>query len=489
MIKEWICSKSVFYFAFLFGFLLFLNAVFPVQSDDLGASIGGFEAAKSSYLQWNSRLGELFRVGWGAVFATTAYFWFVNAFIGAVVVLELFVLIFARLPRANSSDLSIFCLFFVWLLMAYRFGSMFFWAAGSYNYLWSNIFILAWLLPFRFYFEKVVKGESLGEKSGFLKGFLLFVCGFFAGWGHELSIIFLGFVFCALLFVKIAKKSRIPFWVYPAFLGLIVGFLILFLAPASGLRCATEANGCISLSEFLALGLIGMIERMIFVFSKAQVQPELLLFFIFSMLALKQSFKKELLYKILAFVAIMALCLILRNHLLFLLVGIFSALFLSRAFGDNENLRLNYLLFAFVFFAYFVSTAALFGVGGLPGRAKLHYAIFRFLELLAIANVLVFYTKDYLPKVKIAIFLLSLFFVGLAVFESCRMRYNWEQMLVAISEQKSMGKDEIVVDNKAFGRKFYWKGYGDWTNPDENPKTWPNDIYARYFGVKSFIIR
>lgn len=488
MLKEWILSKSIFYFVFLFGFLLFLNAIFPVQSDDLWASLSGFDAVKSSYLHWNSRLGELFRVGWGAVFATTAYFWFVNAFIGVIVILELFVLIFARLPRADAVDLSIFACFFVWLLMAYRFGSMFFWAAGSYNYLWSYLFIFTWLLPFRFYFESVLRGEKIDESSGFLKGFLLFICGVLAGWGHELSIIFLFFTLCASVFVKVFKKARIPLWFYPAFLGIIIGFLILFLAPGPHARCAGVEN-CISLSEFLALGLFGMIERLNFVFYKAKIQPELLLFLVFSFLALKQNFKKELLYKILVCAVIMAFCLVIKNHLLFLLVGIFASLFLANAFKEQENIGLNYLLFAFVFFAYFISIAMLFGAGNIPGRAKLHYSMFRFLELVAIGNIFVFYIKDYLPKVRKVIFLLSLFFVALAIFESSLMRYNWEQMLLAVNEQKAMGKDEIVVNDKAFYRKFYWKGYGDWENPDNNPITWPNDIYAKYFGVKSFIVK
>lgn len=66
-------------------------------------------------------------------------------------------------------------------------------------------------------------------------------------------------------------------------------------------------------------------------------------------------------------------------------------------------------------------------------------------------------------------------------------RLKWERMLDSIQEQKMQGKEEIVVSAKTF-QSFYRK-YGDWGNPGEDPSVWPNTTYAHYYGVKSFVAK
>ena len=80
-----------------------LNALFLAQSDDLGAGIGGFAEMKRSYLHWNGRLGELFRVSFGSYLAHTPCFAFINAFFDVALLYLLFVLLFGRLPRCSPS--------------------------------------------------------------------------------------------------------------------------------------------------------------------------------------------------------------------------------------------------------------------------------------------------------------------------------------------------------------------------------------------------
>ena len=90
-------------FLCVFIWLYFLNAIFPTQSDDLGCGIGGLSAAINSYNNWNGRLGELLRVAFGSYLATTVWYAPINAFIGATVILLLFVIVFARVPKLGHS--------------------------------------------------------------------------------------------------------------------------------------------------------------------------------------------------------------------------------------------------------------------------------------------------------------------------------------------------------------------------------------------------
>lgn len=489
MLKEWVLSKGIFYFVFLFGFLLFLNAIFPVQSDDIGAQIRGIHGAVSAYNGYNSRLGELFKVGWGSVFATTAYFWFVNAFIGAIVVLELFALIFARLPRANVVDLSIFSLLFTWLLLGYSFGSAFFWAAGSYNYLWPYLFILAWLLPFRFYFESTLKNEVIEEKINYLKGFLLFFCGIVAGWGHELSIIFLLITIFVAIYFKIIKRAGIPLWAYFAFFGLFIGFIILFLAPGPGHRCALFAQ-CLSLKELLDLGLFGIIKRAFWVVSLFDAKKDFWFFLLFCVLILCKDFKKEFLYKVLFCLVIMSVCLLAKNNLLFLLFGFISSLYLANVFKGNSLICHSCLVFALVFFSILLSSGAMIQIGFLPPpRGKMHYWIFRTFEYAVIINLIVSFIKSqriiFLLQ-KIAIWL-AIIYSLLVALECFHMSYKWNKMANFINEQKDLGKTEIIIDKKTF--KSYWNRYGDWENPEEDPQWWVNEAYAKHFGIKILIAK
>ncbi len=77
---DFFLKKKNFILLFLFSylFLFLLNYFFPTQSDDMGYTIGGFAAAKRFFLNWNGRLGELFRVSFGGWFATTIAYPFIN---------------------------------------------------------------------------------------------------------------------------------------------------------------------------------------------------------------------------------------------------------------------------------------------------------------------------------------------------------------------------------------------------------------------------
>ena len=145
------------FFIGVFVFLYFLNAIFPTQSDDMGRGIGGISAAITSYNNWNGRFGELLLVAFGSHLSTTPFYAPINAIVGTAVIFLVFLLIFARKPEFCFKDFSILLILIAFLMIdrVFSFGSVFYWAAGSFNYLWAWFLIILWILPYRFYCGRV----------------------------------------------------------------------------------------------------------------------------------------------------------------------------------------------------------------------------------------------------------------------------------------------------------------------------------------------
>ena len=145
--------KSVWLIFICFSIFLFtINYLFPTQSDDLGASVGGLDGAISMYMNWNGRFGELLRTAFIGALAPTLFFKITNTIVGIVFLLAWFAIIYARLPRSFNDSvflaLSILC-----LLLFSAFGSIFVWAAGCLNYLWAYTLVLLVCLPYRFFWH------------------------------------------------------------------------------------------------------------------------------------------------------------------------------------------------------------------------------------------------------------------------------------------------------------------------------------------------
>ena len=99
-------QASLLLFFGLYIFFFTLNAMFPVQSDDLGAPLGNLDSMIGSYMHWNGRIGELLKVWFGSYLAHTPYFPFINTLFGATFLYLFFVLIFGRFPSIVLADLA-----------------------------------------------------------------------------------------------------------------------------------------------------------------------------------------------------------------------------------------------------------------------------------------------------------------------------------------------------------------------------------------------
>ncbi len=151
-------------FGAIFVFLWLTNTLLPPLSDDFDAfyeAQKGFQSAKNMYLNWNARIGQLLFSGLVAGFAPPLFDFF-NALMGTSFIFVFFALVFGKAPRFHHpfdfTALFLICLF---ILYCVSFGAVFLWGAGSTNYLWGILFIMLFLLPFRFFAEKTLGGVEI----------------------------------------------------------------------------------------------------------------------------------------------------------------------------------------------------------------------------------------------------------------------------------------------------------------------------------------
>ncbi|MBR2149238.1 MAG: hypothetical protein IJ965_07430, partial [Campylobacter sp.] len=134
-------------FSILFIILLFLNLLYPAQTDDYALYQKALnDNFLSTYFEWNGRIGEILFAGYFAKFAFSPIFDIINATIGTAFLFFGFILCFARVIK-DKLDIALLALWFAILGLFGYFGSIFLWGAGSANYLWGVTLIFAFCIP------------------------------------------------------------------------------------------------------------------------------------------------------------------------------------------------------------------------------------------------------------------------------------------------------------------------------------------------------
>ena len=488
----------VLFFGGVFAFLYFLNAIFPTQSDDLGCGIGGLSAAIDSYNNWNGRLGELLRVAFGSYLATTVWYALINALVGTTVILLLFIVVFARGPKLTLKDGSIFLILIAFLLVdfGFCFGSVFYWAAGSFNHLLAWFFILLWILPYRFYWQNIFDHNSRRNERSWMAIFLS-VVGFCVGWSTEFAIVFVFLQICFVVYAYIIRKQRLPIWYFIGTISIVAGWLFLYLSPGVAKRIqviASTDGEYLSLSEIIHMPLVGLIKTIAYTYDKAwRVYPVyfenyvlLSLFLLLTSLLSKPTAKKKIITA--STVVLLGIVGLLLPKLIFLFCCIFIACMYAREFRKrNDSLFRSFVIIACVFFVEFVFIGSTIQTS-IPRRATFQYAVLNFILIAIIMDYCFTLFADKIKVRAIACICCSIFTFCIVAFvgmECYRMRLKWNAMEKSIEEQKIAGIKDVVVDKETFVSR-YWN-YSDWGNPDDkNINDWPNNVYAKVYGVETF---
>jgi len=111
------------------------------------------------------------------------------------------------------------------------FSQVFFWLSGACNYLWTTVFLLAFLLPYirKFYFfEDTVVSNTLYT-------YLIFLGGIIAGWTNENSICWIILILFVFIYAH-RNSANLENWMMMGLGGLIIGYALLMLAPGNAAR-------------------------------------------------------------------------------------------------------------------------------------------------------------------------------------------------------------------------------------------------------------
>lgn len=477
-------------FSITYLFLLFLNIIFPPQSDDLSRKFIGLKGAIESYKTWNGRFGELLSIISGTSFAQSIPFSLINSFLGTSLIFLIFLNITGYLPNKSLKSLTLYSVLILFLLIdpGLSFGSIFYWACGSFNYLWTWFFLLLIITPCTLFWRKIEFSKKLN-----LIIFLLGIpFGIFAGWSSEFGIVIIVLWLTTIIYSKI-KKIKLPLWYYTTLISLILGWVILYFSPGTHTR-ANQAENYVSLIQIIKSGPIGIIKRILFCFddfSRAFYYLNIcfISFFILLTTIFNKPSTKKIIYSICE-ILLMGVSLFIFPRFFYipcaLTICIINAIKLKKDIPFLFNL---FVMLSGILIASFFFIGATIQVG-IPRRAKLQCTILNFGIIAATILFCFEIFKDNIKIQKLATsvcLILTLFTMTFVCVECIHMNNKWHRMEQSIAEQKANGNIEIIIDKTTFNSK-YWS-YGDWGNPKEDPNIWPNTAYAEHYKVKSFIAK
>lgn len=144
----------------------------------------------------------------------------------------LMLLIYKHCKGTNKEDKAI--LFVLICLVGWTFlpdfGKTALWLTGSINYLWTSVFRLAVLLPFRLY------ADGRNDRIPWLKTILMTLACTAAGATNEnTSAAFIGVIVLFMIYCRVHKR-KIPVWSMTGLVGALCGFFFMVLAPGNSRR-------------------------------------------------------------------------------------------------------------------------------------------------------------------------------------------------------------------------------------------------------------
>ena len=398
------------------------------------------------------------------------------------------------MPRRTFKDITFFSVFFLFLLFdpVYIFGSLFYWSAACFNYLYAWFFILILLLPVNFLWRK----KEFSVKTNRL--FLIFgiPAGIFAGWSSEFCIVII-LLWIVSIFVAFLKGQKLPIWYFVSLCALIAGWLILYLCPGLRERGLTTED-FYSISALIKSGPAFLFKRLLYTYDRLTYMSHsslyyeyfifISLFLVLTSIFYKPSVKKYFV-NFLAIAVLLCMVRFLPKIFFILTLIVICILGYIRMKKENKYISDLWLIMAAVLIVEFIFIGSTIQIG-IPRRARMQFAILN-MCLIAVNMAYCFEVFKYNDKLQKIVqnicVVVTLLFSLFVVAECIHMRMKWNAMEKSVAEQKSKGIMDVTV-SKDYFKSLYWS-YGDWGDPNEDPLTWPNNTYARYFGVNTYTVK
>lgn len=300
----------------------------------------------------------------------------------------------------------------------------------------------------------------------------------------------IGFAVCVILSLSLCfasyLKVKIPLWYPFGYIGFLIGYLLLYLSPATQNRSALaiEEGYFISLPELLNLPFIDKLLQINTTFNHAYSISFTAFFIVFTLFYILKTNKALRIYQWIALIPFLIATIIWCKHICALLVFcLILALMIKLAKKDKRYYGIALIFGAWVFIALILIQLG----GNIPTRGKFGNNLLLFILILGMFKE--FYSANP-QKTSKAIGVLLVFGIAFVGFNTYQVSSKWNHLKQFIAQEKSLGKQEIIIAQKDKKQFFInpIKYFTDFHNPKNDIEHWQNRFYARYFDVKSLKI-
>lgn len=294
----------------------------------------------------------------------------------------------------------------------------------------------------------------------------------------------IGFI-CIIFLLSISifyRKYKSPLWYKLGIFLFILGWLCLYFSPGHHARASMPDfyNIYLSIGEIISLDFYDKLMRLYITIKKFYTKTftilTLFVFCIFSYEVILAKYNKYI--SILLYMLGVIILLVLgKNFWIVNYIFVFY-FFLNKSLKKDSS----YIAALFLLILFLVCALTTIQFPGLPFRARLGDG------LLLIAIISILFVKYCNRNIfSNAVIYLSVIYGVYVLSAFIDYRIKWNNLLVYIEDQKQKGNYNIEVDAKIFNS--YYRGFNNWSNPDYDPISWPNPVYAKVFGVESFVAK
>lgn len=225
--------KLTIIISIIFISMLILNLLTPLIADDFSYSFGIDGKIKNfydiiirqidHYLTWGGR-SVAHTIGQTLLLFPKTVFSILNTF--AYIILIYLIYKIVKGKNEDKPSMLIIIHLLLWFVLPV-FGQTCLWLIGSCNYLWTMDIILFLILQY--------KNNKVANKP-VLKMILIFLLGIISGWTNENTAFGLIIVIIGLIYSMKKEKIKIEKWHISGLIGVILGFIILIIAPGNYVR-------------------------------------------------------------------------------------------------------------------------------------------------------------------------------------------------------------------------------------------------------------
>ncbi|MBQ3367119.1 MAG: hypothetical protein IJG43_10625 [Acidaminococcaceae bacterium] len=278
-------KKGLIVLLLIFVLMFILNTFTPLLSDDYFSAFiwprrvhlndVSYEAVKrissiedivsglrGYYNTWGGRVPGGFPVSF-FLWQGKEYFNPINAFMMTALVAEIYWLSHEGKVSVDFNPSYLIWIFFALWAFNVSFLDTCLWLAGSSNYLWMLVIVLAFLIPYiRSYFDaNAFNNHNTKLATG------IFFSGLLAGWSHETTNCWIVLMLLYLLYES-WKKGELRLWKVSGFTGFWLGYALLAFAPGNFSRLQMQQNtdSVVIASELLSAKILELVTILFFHF-------------------------------------------------------------------------------------------------------------------------------------------------------------------------------------------------------------------------------